>query len=463
MQSADTSRSGSLPTASAGQHVVPQSIARNHGQRTLTDLPNELLITVFKHLNGRDLRSIRCVNQRVNCVLLEERLLYRHGEFTRLGLRFPGAPRSTPFLQIPELGITPVASADGARILRDLQRLELRPHPPTDCVLFHITWGGWPALDLAGLDRSDALILSIELLPPDPEGLISDDEDADGREQLSHLLHKVSEDVFRADSDEFRALQFSAASPGSPGQDVYGNIGCCYFDHVVVNDDNVDLRKLVIRNAPVMFYDVPPEQLSVPNSLYAEQQCILVANSACLWESSPSDCCLGLDLDRQTVRWGIGPWPVAGIRELVIVFWTGDPDTPWLPPCYHSTASPRTRSELESSSEGCSAMQHVLDGMMKMIRSFDISVKHKVAITLVNIKACAGTISRTRWTYDAQDPLSPENYLRTHYAKWFDECNTKLPTIRLPTMQEWIDSGDADDVFASHELAPFLTTPANAK
>ncbi|EKC99935.1 hypothetical protein A1Q2_05759 [Trichosporon asahii var. asahii CBS 8904] len=462
MQPVDTSRSGSRCAASTEPHIVPQSIARNHGQRTLTDLPNELLVTIFKHLNGRDLRSMRCVNQRVNCILLEERLLYRHGEFTRLGLRFPGALRSTPFLQLPELGITPVAPSDGVRILDNLQRLQLRPHAPTDCVLFHITWGGFLAEISACRNVSPALVLSIELLNPDPEASIPDDEVVAERDRLGALLHTVSEDVFRSDSDDFRALQFSAVSPGFPGQDTYGKIGCCYLDHTIVNDDNVDLRKLVIRNAPVMFYNASPNHLTVPSRLYAEEQYVLVVNSACLWKDSPSDCCLGFDMGWEDVQWGMGPQPVAGIQELVIVFWTGDPDTPWIPPCYHSTASPRSRPELESSSEGCIAMRHILGGMMLMLQSFHTAGKREVRITLVNIKACVGTCHRTIRP-DDQDPLSPEDYLQTQHAEWFDECNTKFPTIFLPTMQEWIDSGDADDVFASHELAPFLTTPANAE
>lgn len=97
-------------------------------------------VTVFQHLDGLDLRTMRCVNRCFNYIMLRGRLLYRHGHFSRLGLRFPGAPRTTPFLELPELGITPVNVADEARILRDLQRLELRPHAPTECVLFHITW-----------------------------------------------------------------------------------------------------------------------------------------------------------------------------------------------------------------------------------------------------------------------------------------------------------------------------------
>lgn len=116
----------------------------------------------------------------------------------------------------------------------------------------------------------------------DPEAPAADDQDRKGRDQLSTLLQIVSDgsdatgEVLRGDSDDFRALQFSAASPGSPGQDICGKIGCCYLNHTIVNDQTVSLRKLIIRKAPVLFYDNSPNSLSLPDELYAKEQCVLV-------------------------------------------------------------------------------------------------------------------------------------------------------------------------------------------
>lgn len=216
---------------------------------TIEALPNELLVNVFELLGGDDLRALQGVNRRFAFVLQQERLLYRHGKFTRHGLRFLGAENPFPFSDAPELGMTPLSGIVAARLLSKVQTLVLGPHRPEDCVRFHLMWAQTASLGQAGWRRDHPLsrVLLIELRNPHPAGLSPVSQGRNDFEMLSTLLHDLSERVAEVDSDEQRALRFSAV--GSPQDHGLTKVGCCYVDHHLLVK-HAALGKIVIRNLP---------------------------------------------------------------------------------------------------------------------------------------------------------------------------------------------------------------------
>lgn len=447
-------------------HVAPQSIPTTLRSRTITDLPNELLVNVFKQLDGRTLEALRHVSQRFAYLLKQERLLYRHGVFTRLGVRFPRALDPLPFLTLPDLGITPARDQDVLEILRHLERLEIRPHQPSDCVMFDLMWDkkaaraairlleGWwsQSRGISETDLSPTLL--VELLSPDGDRPSAADQEREKRGHLSTLLHEVSDDVHDEDSKVYKALRFSAPGPGDHTV-LSRKGGCCYLDHTILDGGWTFLRKVVVRNAPVMLYDVTFQELSFPHNLHVLNHSVFVVNSGALWPNPPSSFCVEEGEDDTPILWGLGPLPPGGSAELTIVFWTGDPDAAWLPPCSHFSMGPRLEHENDMLS--CTAMAQIWHGLMRMIHYARDFCNCAEAVNLVNIESTID-LSDSLTTPLPHDVPPVAAYLQARFPEMFNNPESIYDPPRLLTMQEWIEEGHADDVFTSEELAPFLST-----
>lgn len=421
---------------------------------TISALPNELLVAIFSQLGVRDLQTVRSINQQFASVLQQGRLLYRLGVFTRLGLRFPCATNPLPFLDLPELGVAAVKVSEGARILDNLQRLELRPHSPDECVTSHLMWVKSTALAAmesalklrndASCDRRVLPVLYVELLTPTPAIQRQVVQGGHDPSLLSTLLHHLPEGLRNEDSASHRALQYSVASSSFPNRD---KTGCCHMDSTVVNEKRVKFSKVVVRNAPVLMYHHNPFALILPRFVDAESHCVLVINSANLWKDEPSASCLGRSPESPEsplYGYGLGPRsPNAG--KLTIVFLAGGPQSRWVPPCSHFND---TTQSLDSLFHKCSAMDRIWEGMMANIGRDRRFLDREV--TLVNTDAIMSLAT-------PQNPAMSlvEAYLRSRFPKMFNKAiGLRSPPI-FRTMQQWIQEGHAEDVFSPEELAPF--------
>lgn len=414
-------------------------------------LPNELLVVIFKHLDGGSLRTLSRVNRRFAHVLQQERLLYRHGVFSSFGLRFPGALKPTPFLALPELGITPVSPLNGRKVFEEIQRLEVRPHSPDKCVMFDLMWPRGTAHTSAQAVIYDEgawclPVLCIELLTPDPT---APSPQAQGRQVeggLSTLLHVVTDEVNDKDLPTHRALKYSDSPPASRDDGTYWSdmVGCRYIDHFIVNEPSVMIDKIVVRNAPAVLYHQSPSTLLLPRYFFAAEQCVLVINSAGLWKDKPRACCVGPLPDLPHSVFGLGPQP-RGTPEIVIVFWTGDPEARWVPPCSHFSDPTQA---IDSLFHKCSAMDKIWEGMKTTIDS--VPPRYACKVTLVNTDAIMSLA-----TPQTHSMSLVEAYLRSRFPSMFNAAISGYPPPVFRTMQEWIEDGHADDVFTPEELAPF--------
>lgn len=126
--------------------------------RRLGRLPVEIWQMAFDHLDQSDLFSLRGVNSSIDSIARP--LLYRYGQFTRLGLHFPGAPNLYPFTSLPELNQVALEAAELDKLARNLRRIEIQPHKNESCST--VFKGLWPkAVQLA----ADVLWFAVEHAP----------------------------------------------------------------------------------------------------------------------------------------------------------------------------------------------------------------------------------------------------------------------------------------------------------
>lgn len=173
-----------------------------------------------------------------------------------------------------------------------------------------------------------------------------------------------------------------------------------------------------------------------------------VVNSASLWKHSPTDCCLESGFD--TPEWGIGPYPPEDV-EITIVFWTGDPEARWIPPCTHFNDVSEPGQTPDSVTRTCTAVELIWDSLIKIVHDARQRLaSHPSDITLVNVEAIISLA-----TSDRPAMSIVEEYFRSRSPRHFDESSDRYTPLYFFTMQEWIQEGYADDVFSPEELAPF--------
>lgn len=398
-------------------------------------LPTELWQMVVPYLGEHDLRSLRAVNRLFASIVRP--LLYRYCNFSRLGYHFPGAAQPYPFLELPELQQAPLSKKQRASIFRNITVLKLRKHDVGDCTTFRFLQG----YRVFRPDEETSLdVLWVELFSCPTHAQSSG-------EMYSTFVHEGDEGHRNPtpDYDEDGADEFATCRHR-----------CFYIDFSSLWCARP--RKLVFRNAPVLWFDGPDSPLLFPNDIVTDE-CVLVVNSAALdaeyirserpWEEPLTGFC-----SDGRVSWGFQPGPPWRCERLTIVFWTGSPDEPWFPPCTHY--ADEDPWELEEPGD-CTALARMWFGLGSAVRALKMRTSPKDGlkrITVVNADAVRrgrGVEGETQEYYENDISARFEAAFK---ARGFPECEP--PELECVTFDAWLAGGHAENVFSHTEIAPFL-------
>lgn len=394
------------------------------------ELPNEVWLNVLGHLGRHDLASISRSNKALR--ELARPLFYKFATFSRVGLHFPNAPNPYPFTDLPEFGQVALPREERKRIVADLRRLEVRPHTLDDCSMFKFM--SRQSLHV-NLD-----VLWIEMVPYNTER-----KHAPKRSSTAASMAPFSwnQDAGPRDAIRHPAIVDEWAS------DLYGyTLASCGFDSRL---SSATARKVVIRNA--LIGGRANRDCRLPET-DRTKDFVLVVNSAHMSRRSLTGSPCATDWGHHE-SWHFGPSPDDDddLENLTIVFWTGSPESRWVPPCGHD------REEVASGASNgtkCFAVFNVWNGIMELVSAYP-KLRH---LTVVNAEAFVSWYAETSSSGvednvhgSTRDVFGLYERLRSHFDRHHAYKQARFDILR---MGEWARRGEWDDVFASQEIRPFL-------
>lgn len=407
----------------------------------LEPLPTEVWLSVFDHLQRRDLVQVAAVSRHWRA--MAKPLFYRHGTFSRAGLQFPHADHPLPFTDFPEFRHTPLPAAERGLISANLRRLEVRAHDWRDCEMFRRL-------------SKERLKLKVDVLWFE---LVrwKEEEYVYGSSRLP--MFPASTCHIRYNFDQPMTLEESLATNAlSVNKDHI--MRCGYID--CGDLWRCEARKIVFRNAQMHHHrgrDYP-----VPAVRWASDY-VLVIDSATLWNPVPRDriCNSG---------WSFSPIPKLGntITSLTIIFWTGDPEAKWITPCgCYTDAYYQTREHWHPCRSKWAPWHDLGQTLYK--------VRNVRRITVVNVDGIMeqppqppprtgeladlelalvrpNSVDNTRNVVEG----TPREIVEQVFARAsrLYEFAWKRPKFEVITMDQWLERDEWDDVFSREEMRPFL-------
>lgn len=358
--------------------------------------PAEIWLMIVDHLQRDDLLNICAVNTALRS--LARPLLYRFGTFSRFGLRFPGAESPFPLTHLPEFG-QPIARKSQQRaILNVMRRLDVKVHRKRECDMFAMLWPKERTLflDVLWLElvRCPEVNVAHHCRPWFPASFVHNDVTEDPGPGRGHLPH--------VDSQCMRH--------------------CSYLTKGELWEARV--RKVVIRGAQVM-WDRHAQECQVPGGI-GVTDLVVVVDSTRLWRKHPDAiaCLRRLRQNSHSVfrpddpefeveqrlgegefRWGFAPLDILScmfsIRSLTIVFWTGAPGVPWVPPCGHFHG----RGEAMGAPNTCLAYSRMWSDVVGIAR--DTAIEHIVVVNTDSLAPLRDAWNLVDPTQTAPAPTQP--------------------------------------------------------
>lgn len=394
---------------------------------TAPKLPAEVLLCVFCHLRRHDLAQVCKVNSYFR--QLARPLFYRFGTFTKFGLHFPGAPNPYPYLDIPELGVERLSPEEITRISSNLREVDVWQHSPSDCYAFQNAIEGCKPRNVDVLHVAAA----------------------------QRLLEAYGEEIYWGEFPHDIAFPRSALDNWDRQCVCSECAPHCFFLSLMERSAS-KLGKVVLREAPLGWHE-GFYGMDLPE-LWPSREFVAVLDSHDITDHADTvwDC--------QQVFWGLQPlWPAPTVT---IVLWTGAAGGHWMPPCVHFDhlfdENPDPADEVDPDAEVAEGAQPVCDAMARFWRDTGKRLPPGKCTTLRIVNAAAILDSYPNGEERYERRILSLDSIREHIMEGAREEAWGGPKsshrhwegeVQFLTMEEWIATGDWEDVFTREEMEEY--------